>query len=303
MDLQKYNIERRYIDKRQNVRPGLRLVSGEPGFFVAHDSGNPGATAENHFKYFQNLVRRSASAHVFIDDKQILEIIPTGTGSDKAEKAWHVLYNVTTDNERYGDDANDIAIGIELCYGGNINFAAAYDRYVWYLAYCCKRWGKNPLVHIASHRQLDPARKRDCEQALALGGKTLKDLLYDVKSTMEDVTPAPLDFTPISTYLAHTLIDTYIRPTWATEHKAGNVEAAAHYSRLADNIRSAAGVDAEFKPLAAAVKLPKSNAQECIIRWLSPAWFAARDKGNEQGKQHFNNFANALRAAAGMPQE
>lgn len=303
MDLQKYNIERRYIDKRQNVRPGLRLVSGKPGFFVAHDTGNPGATADNHFEYFQKLTGRSASAQVFIDDKQILEIIPTGTGSDKAEKAWHVLYNVTTDNERFGDDANDIALGIELCYGGKIDFDAAYDRYVWYLAYCCRKWGRNPLIHIASHRQLDPARKRDCEQALALGGKTLKDLLYDIKSTMEDVTSAPLDFTPISTYLARTLIDTYVRPTWAAEHKAGNVEAAAHYSRLADNIRSAAGVDSEFKPLAAAVKLPKSNAQECIIRWLSPAWFAARDKGNESGKQHFNNFANALRAAAAMPQE
>lgn len=303
MDLNKYNIERRYINKRSNVRPGIRLVSDTPGFFVAHDTGNPGATADNHFDYFQNLTGRSASAQVFIDDKKIIEIIPTGTGIDRAEKAWHVLYNVKTDNERFGDDANDIALGIELCYGGKIDFAAAYDRYVWYLAYCCKLWKKNPLIHIASHKQLDPARKSDCEQALAIGGKTLKDLIYDVKAALEDQTPAPLDFAPLSGYLARTLIDTYVRPTWKVERDAGNMEAAAHYARLANNIRSAAGIDADGNALAAAIKLPKSNAQECIIRWLSPAWFAARAKNNEEGKKHFNNFANALRSAAGMPQE
>ncbi|WP_235957074.1 peptidoglycan recognition protein family protein [Paenibacillus apii] len=185
----KYQIERRYIDVRHNVRPGTRLTSGTPGFLVAHDTGNPGATADNHFDYFQTLKDRSASAQVFIDDKKILEIIPTGTGADPEEKAWHVLYNVSTDNDRFGDDANDIALGVDLCYGGEIDFAAAYDRFVWYLAYCCDKWGLNPLTHIPSHKQLDPARKRDCNQALAMAGKTLKDLLYDVATEIKDSRP------------------------------------------------------------------------------------------------------------------
>ncbi|WP_235950187.1 N-acetylmuramoyl-L-alanine amidase family protein [Paenibacillus apii] len=185
----KYQIERRYIDVRHNVRSGTRLTSGTPGFLVAHDTGNPGATADNHFDYFQTLKDRSASAQVFIDDKKILEIIPTGTGADPAEKAWHVLYNVSTDNDRFGDDANDIALGVDLCYGGEIDFAAAYDRFVWYLAYCCDKWGLNPLTHIPSHKQLDPARKRDCNQALAMAGKTLKDLLYDVATEIKDSRP------------------------------------------------------------------------------------------------------------------
>lgn len=96
MNTQKYQIERRYIAKRPNVRPGTRLITGTPEFFVAHDTGNPGATADNHYAYFNSLKDRTASAHVFIDDTKILEIIPTGTGYDPAEKAWHVLYNVKT---------------------------------------------------------------------------------------------------------------------------------------------------------------------------------------------------------------
>ncbi|WP_083705319.1 N-acetylmuramoyl-L-alanine amidase [Paenibacillus sp. FSL H8-0259] len=126
----KYPIERRYINKRSNVRPGTRLVTGTPGFLVAHDTGNPGATEDKHFEYFQTLVNRSASAQVFVDDKRVLEIIPTGTGTDPAEKAWHVLYNVTTDNAKSGDDANDIALGVELCYGGKINTLEAYKRHI-----------------------------------------------------------------------------------------------------------------------------------------------------------------------------
>lgn len=182
----KYTIEQRYINKRQNVRPGTRLVSGTPVFLVGHDTGNPGATADKHFEYFQTLVNRSASAQVFIDDKKILEIIPTGTGTDPAEKAWHVLYNVTTDNAKYGDDANDIALGVELCYGGKIKTLEAYKRYVWYLAFCCDKWKLNPPTHIPSHKQLDPTRKSDVDQALATIGKTLKDLLYDVAKELQE---------------------------------------------------------------------------------------------------------------------
>lgn len=303
LDLNKYDIERRYIDKRSNVRPGSLLTTGDPVFFVGHDTGNLGATADNHFTYFQNLVDRSASAQVFIDDKKILEIIPTGTGQDRAEKAWHVLYNVTTDNERFGYNANDVALGIELCYGGNINFAEAYKRFVWYLAYCCKKWGKNPLIHIASHKQLDPSRKIDCDNALKLGGKTLKDLIYDVKSEMQDTVVAPVDFTPLTTYVATALIDNYVRPAWKKAYDLKQEPEALHFNRLADNLRSAAGVDEKLTPLAGAIKLHKSNAQELIVRWLSPAWHVAKSKGDQTGMTHFNNLANHLRAAAGMPIE
>lgn len=45
-------------------------------YIAIHDTGNTGkgADAEAHFKYF-NAKDRGASAHYFVDDKQILRII------------------------------------------------------------------------------------------------------------------------------------------------------------------------------------------------------------------------------------
>ncbi|OWR32688.1 N-acetylmuramoyl-L-alanine amidase [Saccharibacillus sp. O23] len=312
MNLSKYNIERCYIAKRSNTRPGLRLTIGVPAFFVAHDTGNPGADAENHYRYFNTLTGRSASAHTFIDDKQILEIIPTGTGPDPGEKAWHVLYNVTTDNERFGYNANDAAIGVELCYGGGIDFEAAYKRFVWYLAFCCTKWNKAPRLFIPSHKQLDPARKIDCDNALKIGGRTLKDLIVDVVaeiavSVVPSPAPAPKpaesDFATLPVAVATELIDKYVRPAWSAARAAKQQPEADHFHRLAVNLRSAGGVDNQLRPLVAAVKLHKSNVQEIVFRWLSPAWYAARDAGDPDQAKHYNAIANHLRAAAGMPIE
>lgn len=305
MNPNKYPIERRYINVRQNVRPGLRLTSGSPAFFVAHDTGNPGATAEDHFKYFQRQTERSASAQVFIDDVRILEIIPTGTGPDPAEKAWHVLYNVPTDNDLFGDDANDIALGIELCYGEGIDFMEAYKRFVWYLAFCCSKWEKNPLTHIPSHKQLDPARKRDCDNALATGGKSLKDLVYDVAAEMQSDMKPPVapGYKSLPTTIAFELIDKYVRPAWAAAKAAGQLPEAEHFSRLSDNLRAAAAVRADGSAVRGATRLPKSNAQEIIYRWLSPAWFKAQKDGDKSSMDHFRSLANCLRTAAGIPVE
>ncbi|KAE8559753.1 peptidoglycan recognition protein family protein [Paenibacillus polymyxa] len=299
----KYTIERRYINKRHNVRPGTRLTSGAPVFLVAHDTGNPGASADNHYTYFNGLVDRSASAQTFIDDKKILEIIPTGTGPDPGEKAWHVLYNIKLDNELYGDDANDIALGVELCFGGKIDTLEAYKRFVWYMAYCCNKWSINPRTHIPSHKQLDPARKRDVDQALATIGKTLKELVYDVETELKgaSVAPATLDFTPLPVYIAQSLIDNYVSPAWFASQKAADQEGKTHFHNLANNLRAAAGLNEKNLPLAGAVKLFKSNAQEIIFRWLQPAWFKAKQAGDKEQMQHFNNLANYLRSAAGLP--
>lgn len=311
MNLSKYAIERNYIQKRSNTRPGSRLTTGAPAFFVAHDTGNPGASAENHYRYFNALTDRSASAHTFIDDKKILEIIPTGTGSDPGEKAWHVLYNVTTDNERFGYDANDAALGVELCYGGSIDFEAAYARFVWYLAFCCKKWNKDPRLFIPSHKQLDPARKIDCDNALKYGGRTLKDLVNDVATEMYVVAsrpaPAPVpkpaepDFQTLPITVAVELIDKYVRPAWAAARAANQQPEADHFHRLAVNLRSAAGVDDQLKSLAAPVKLHRSNVQELVFRWLSPGWYAEKAARNQASADHLHNRANYLRRAAGMP--
>ena len=118
----KYPITKDYLPKGTSRRSGTKMP--RVGFIVLHDVGNDGyssktgrrsgTTARNNISYYRNTPKVSASAHTFIDDKEILECIPATTGTP--EKAWHVLYNRTTDNKMYGDDANDIGIGVELCY-------------------------------------------------------------------------------------------------------------------------------------------------------------------------------------------
>lgn len=174
----KYKIESRLIPAGTKRRPGTKITGGTPNFGVAHDTGNMGSTAAGNVNYYINS-RNSmyASAHTFIDDGAIIECIPATTGAP--EKAYHVLYNVTTDNRMYGDDANDKAIGVELCFGSNINFNEAYSRFVWYCAYVSYKFQFSPQRWVG-HHILDPGRKTDPVNALKRYGKTYEQLLQDI---------------------------------------------------------------------------------------------------------------------------
>ncbi|EIT86422.1 N-acetylmuramoyl-L-alanine amidase CwlA [Fictibacillus macauensis ZFHKF-1] len=171
----KYKVSKDYIQK--GTRRGGDYFT--PNFGVLHDTGNPGSTARNNQKYFNSTPNdpSSASAHTFIDDQTILEIIPLTTG--KAEKAFHVRYNRPEDNELFGDDANDKAVGVELCFGGNITFAEAYKRYVWYCAYVSYVFKFDPSRWIG-HEKLDPPRRDDPSNALKRYGKTYDQLRKDI---------------------------------------------------------------------------------------------------------------------------
>ncbi|MCP3776721.1 hypothetical protein NLX71_26135 [Paenibacillus sp. MZ04-78.2] len=94
---------------------------------VAHDTGNPGSTVAGNVSYYERSRHVvSASAHLFVDDREIIECIPFLTGA--REKAYHVVYDVLKDNELYGCNANDAAGGVELCYGPRLNLNEAYKR-------------------------------------------------------------------------------------------------------------------------------------------------------------------------------
>ena len=167
----KYKVERKYITNKL-ARGGKKLVSGTPRYFVAHETANNSADADAHYKYFQG-IKFQASAHTFIDDKKILEIIPTN------EKAWHVQYN--QDKRTLGlGYANDYAVGTELCRTGS--FADAYDRYVWYHAYLCHKYGKQPKKHITAHKFEDPARRSDPQSWLEPNGVTWDEFINDVQA-------------------------------------------------------------------------------------------------------------------------
>lgn len=159
-------------------RSGLKLK--DVRYLVAHDTGNAGTTAKQNALYFVNSANEmQASAHFFVDDKDIVLVIP------KDEKAFHVLQNTNIPPNVVGNLANDHSIGIELCYGGNIDNFKAYENYVGLFAELCTEYKLNPNTGISSHAKLDPERRKDPLNAFKLIGKGWPWFIVDVATKME----------------------------------------------------------------------------------------------------------------------
>lgn len=175
---QRYIVTPRYLSKPSKRRSG-KLIVGGVKFIVAHDTGNPSSSAANNVAYYERSRNdQSASAHIFVDNREILECIPALTAPP--EKAWHVLYGLETDNHIYGYDANDAAIGVEYCYGGAIDPDEAYRKYVWVIACICERFQLDPATAVVGHFFLDPKRKTDPVTGLAQSRRTYDQLLQDI---------------------------------------------------------------------------------------------------------------------------
>ena len=171
----------------QPMSPGVKFV-------VCHDTANPNSTADQNVRYFNSTPnpppKQVASALLFVDDQQILEkryspVIP--------EKAWHVSLRPPQRQSVFGYDANDAAIGVEYCYGSKINADAAYDKYVWVIAYACWKFGLDPRTQITGHCFLDPPpRKTDPVEALGFSRRTYDQLLKDIVTEYETCAGATL---------------------------------------------------------------------------------------------------------------
>ncbi|MEK5252297.1 hypothetical protein NST74_02355 [Paenibacillus sp. FSL F4-0125] len=74
---------------------------------------------------------------------------------------------------------------------------------------------------IPSHKQLDPGRKRNIDQALVTVGKTPKDLLYDVVTEIREqpVSVVPLIAVQMPASVAQRLTEAYVSPAWFDAHK------------------------------------------------------------------------------------
>lgn len=140
-------------------RCGEKLVGGRPKFAVFHDTGNRDSTAQQNVNYYKNTYNIdwsvTASAHIFVDDKEAIICIPID------EKAWHVLYDTPIDNAWYGDDANDIAFGLEASYFSNRERSLkSLDNSCRIMAALCKSWDINPRNQMPGHQQIQ-ADKQD----------------------------------------------------------------------------------------------------------------------------------------------
>ena len=160
-------------------RSGIKL--DKHVFDVDHDTGDPHATARNVVDYYKTIANKvNASFHWIADDKGVIITIPCFI-DEGAEKAWHVNYSATLDNELFGCNANDCAIGGELCYFPNDleRSKKAYDRYVEMSAHICLRNGKNP-AHREAHGRLQPWNRTDPNNALGYLGLTYDDMKADI---------------------------------------------------------------------------------------------------------------------------
>lgn len=175
----KYEIIPKYLTNETKRRSGI-LISPAVKFVVLHDTGSPNSTAIGNVRWYEKTNNeKQASAHIFVDDKEIIECVPALT-TDRPEKAWHVWYSRKEDNRLFGYNANDVAIGVEYCYGNNINADEAYRRYVWVVAYICYKFSLNPEECLTAHCILDPDRRQDPKTGLAHSGRTYEKLKEDI---------------------------------------------------------------------------------------------------------------------------
>ena len=172
-------IIQKYLPINTLRRSGLKLLGVK--FITAHDSGNINSTAMQNVDYFIKSANEiQASAHTFIDDKDIIECIP------QTEKAYHVRRAVEVDNSIFGVDAIDCSLGIELCSFSDIERSKlAYMAYVDYIKGLCAKYNLNPSVSVIGHYRLDPTRRNDPITAFTLIGKTWSDFI-------KDLSPQPL---------------------------------------------------------------------------------------------------------------
>ena len=174
-------ITAKYIPKGTKRRSGI--LNKGIRFIVCHDTGNDGSTAlQNVDYYIKSANEVQASAHAFVDDFGVIECIPT------SEKAWHVRYSATQDNDLYKGDANDFALGIELCFTtrGNFDSKKAYENYVEYMRDLCEKYSLDPTKHLVAHATLDPTRRTDPLNAFSKIGKTWENFIEDVSGKKVD---------------------------------------------------------------------------------------------------------------------
>jgi N-acetylmuramoyl-L-alanine amidase len=182
---ERYQVTPRYLDVPSRRRSQLPMSPGVR-FIVCHDTANPGSTAAQNVRYFNSTPnpKHVSSAHIFVDDKEIIECIPALTGNP--EKAWHVLYDRPNDNLIFGLDSNDAAIGVEYCYGPKIDADAAYAKYVWVVAFACWKFGLDPRTQITGHCFIDPPpNKSDPVEGLGFSRRTYEQLLRDIVTEYE----------------------------------------------------------------------------------------------------------------------
>lgn len=134
-------LRQQFITPRKNTRPQLKLLSVKG--IVMHYTATPKATAQNERDYFNNGAGgRSASAHIFVDKKEAIQIIPFSEVAYHAnDHSCRVPQLKATASYYENGGANLTAIGVEMCIekDGSLH-PDTVARAVEVVAYLCKMY-------------------------------------------------------------------------------------------------------------------------------------------------------------------
>lgn len=131
-----------YINKNKYTRPGSKLVGVRA--ILIHWTANPGASAANHKTYFGNGAGgRYASAHIFVDEKETLCIIPLNEVAYAANETGYSKIAKLRGNFGYTNgNANGCTISVEMCVEKNGTISTTVEaKTVKIVAELCKKYG------------------------------------------------------------------------------------------------------------------------------------------------------------------
>ena len=111
-------------------------------YIVIHDTGNPeaGSDAMAHYEFFGSGDQQS-SAHYFVDDKQVVQII------DDSEGSWHSGVKYKTPATPI---SNHNSIGIEMCINADGDYDKAMKNTIDLAAYLLWKYDLN-MDHLVRH--------------------------------------------------------------------------------------------------------------------------------------------------------
>jgi len=116
-------------------------------FLVIHDTGNKNDSAAGNANYFGG-GNRSASAHYFVDDKEIVQVVEEGNA------AWHC----GDGHNKYGIH-NHNSIGIEMCRKNNDVTEKTEENTIELIKSLMKKYNiniENVVRHYDASRKLCP---------------------------------------------------------------------------------------------------------------------------------------------------
>lgn len=129
-----------------------------PKYIVIHNTDNPTANAENHYRYW-NSGEKKSSAHYVVDDKEIIQLVEHKNQSYHNGKKY-------VSNPKVGKCNNSNSIGIEICNAKQIDFDKSMENTIWLVKKLMKELNI-PVENVITHK--DSCGKQCPSTILSMG--------------------------------------------------------------------------------------------------------------------------------------